>query len=52
MPDFDKLHELSTKLADLTNPVNRQTGLATWALLVGALWEQIALLWGLENKKP
>lgn len=51
MPDFDKLHELSAELAQLTKPggEDRQEGLMMWAMAVGAIWGQIAEMWGGEK---
>jgi len=45
MPDFDKLHRLSSKLAALTKPGDRQEGLSTWCVFVGETWRDIAGMW-------
>lgn len=45
MPDFDKLHDLSKKLASLTAPGQREEGLGTWAMIVGEIWGEIAGMW-------
>jgi hypothetical protein len=50
MPDFDKLHDLSRKLAALTNPGDRQDGLATWCMFVGETWQEIVKMW--DDPRP
>jgi hypothetical protein len=49
MPDFDRLHELARKLAELTAPGNQEPGLASWCMFVGEDWREIARMWGGEQ---
>jgi hypothetical protein len=45
MPNFDRLHDLSSRLAKLTAPGEQEPGLASWCLAVGPLWRDIAEMW-------
>ena len=45
MPNFDRLHDLSSRLAKLTAPGEQEPGLASWCLAVGPLWREIAEMW-------
>jgi hypothetical protein len=50
MPDFDRLHDLSSRLAKLTAPGEQEPGLISWGLAVGPLWRDIAEMW--EDSPP
>jgi hypothetical protein len=45
MPDFDRLHQLSRQLAQLTAPGAQEPGLASWCVMVGETWKEIAEMW-------
>ena len=51
MPDFDRLHELARKLAELTAPGNQEPGLASWCMFVGEDWGEIARMWEYDPKR-
>ncbi len=46
MPDFDRLHELSRKLAELTAPGLQEPGIGSWNVLVGETWKELVDMWG------
>jgi hypothetical protein len=52
MPDFDKVHELASRLSNLTKPCNRQEGLASWCMMVGRTWGELAEGWECDFPTP
>lgn len=45
MPDFERIHELSRQLAELTAPGQQQPGLFTWCEMVADRWRDISNIW-------
>src|SRR5271166_2771279 len=51
MPNFDRLHNLASKLSKLTAPGQQEPGLASWCLMTGETWKQIAEIWEEQPKQ-
>jgi hypothetical protein len=51
MPDFDRLHELASRLAKLTAPGEQEPGLASWCMFVGENWQEISRMWNEDPRR-
>src|ERR1035437_7935611 len=45
MPDFNRLHEITSRLARATAPGQQEPGLASWCMFVGEDWKPLAEMW-------